>query len=91
VFEWVYGLGTTLTGSMLLMIFSIIISPVRVGVSSAGFFNDLHAYDPTSMAWTDLSAAVSGAPPAPRYGHGFAAAGGLLYSFGGRGADNGVC
>ncbi len=39
------------------------------------------------MAWTDLSAAVSGAPPAPRYGHGFAAAGGLLYSFGGMGQD----
>ncbi len=39
------------------------------------------------MAWTDLSAAVAGAPPAPRYGHGFAAAGGLLYSFGGMGQD----
>ncbi len=42
------------------------------------------------MAWTDLSAAVAGAPPAPRYGHCFAAAGGELYTFGGLGANDGI-
>ncbi len=45
----------------------------------AVFLNDLHAYDPASKMWTDLSAAASGAPPSPRVGHGLASAGGRLF------------
>ena len=47
--------------------------------------DDLHMYDPAAAAWTDLSAALNGTPPSPRYGHGFAAAGGKLYVHGGAG------
>ena len=47
------------------------------------FFNDLHMFDPVDMTWTDLSAKVSGTTPAPRYGHCFAAAGGVLLAYGG--------
>ena len=35
------------------------------------------------MAWTNLSATASGAPPSPRDSHGFASAGGKLYVHGG--------
>ena len=38
-------------------------------------------FDPAKMAWTNLSAAST--PPAPRYGHGFAAAGGKIFVQGG--------
>ena len=48
---------------------------------------DLLVYDPVAMAWTDLSAAASGTPPAPRGSHGFAAAGGRLYVHGGYSAQ----
>ncbi len=65
--------------------------PPAVADPLSGFFNDLHVYDPANMTWTDLSAAVSGTPPSPRYGHGFAGAGGVLYSFGGLGVNNGGC
>ncbi len=57
--------------------------------SPAGYFNDLHVYDLATTAWADLSAAAAGAPPAPRYGHCFAAAGDALYAFGGLGASSG--
>ena len=53
--------------------------------SRAGFLVDLLVYDPASIAWTDLSAGASGTLPPPRYGHGFTAAGGLLYVHGGEG------
>ena len=45
--------------------------------------DDLRAYDPAAMAWTDLSAAVSGSPPPARASHGFTSAGGRLYVHGG--------
>ena len=52
--------------------------------------NDLHVYDPAAGAWTDLSAALSGAPPSPRDGHGCTSAGGKLYVHGGgRGGGEG--
>ena len=44
---------------------------------------DLHVYDPVAMTWTNISAAASGEHPSPRGTHGFTAAGGLLYVFGG--------
>ena len=40
-------------------------------------------YDPAAGAWTDLSAALSGAQPSPRNSHGFTSAGGQLYVHGG--------
>jgi len=46
-------------------------------------FQDLHVFDPATMAWTDLSAATSGTPPSARGGHGFTSAGGKLYVHGG--------
>ena len=50
---------------------------------------DLHVYDPATMAWTNLSAAASGTPPSGRDGHGFTSAGGKLYVHGGRDAYSG--
>ena len=49
----------------------------------AGGTQDLLVYDPTDMAWTDLSAAASGTPPSARFGHGFTSAGDKLYVHGG--------
>ncbi len=50
----------------------------------AGVLNDLHVYEPTSRRWTDLSGeSVSGPAPSARSRHGFTAAGGQLYVFGG--------
>ena len=49
------------------------------------FFGDLHFYDLVVMAWTGLSAPVSGTPPSPRYWHGFTTAEGRLYVHGGQG------
>ena len=59
----------------------------RAGTTDLG---DLHVYDPVAMAWTDLSAAASGTPPSPRYGHGFTAAGDKLYVHGGVGHSGGA-
>ena len=39
------------------------------------------------MAWTELSDAVSGAAPSPRYGHGLTSANGNLYTHGGLGGS----
>lgn len=50
-----------------------------------GLNGDLHVFDPSAMAWEDLSADVSGTAPSPRYSMGFASAGGKLYVFGGYG------
>ncbi len=44
---------------------------------------DLHVYDPETMAWTDLSVPASGTPPSARSGHGFTSTGGQLYVHGG--------
>jgi hypothetical protein len=51
----------------------------------AGLLGDLHVLDPSQLAWTELSKVVSGSAPAPRCGHGFASADGMLYVFGGQG------
>lgn len=40
-------------------------------------------FDPSSMAWTNLSTDVLGPQPSPRSGHGFASAAGKLYVHGG--------
>jgi hypothetical protein len=50
---------------------------------AAGINNDLHAYDPDSMTWYDLSTCAFGTPPSARWGHGFASVGGKLYVHGG--------
>ena len=63
------------------------LSPERAPSLRAGYFGDLHVYDPAAMAWTNLSAAASGTPPSPRAYHGFTSAGGLLYVHGGFFAD----
>jgi hypothetical protein len=49
----------------------------------AGIQNDLHAYDPVSMTWFDLSTYTLGTPPTARSGHGFTSTGGKLYVHGG--------
>jgi hypothetical protein len=45
----------------------------------AGIVATLFKLDPSAMTWSDLSSAITGPSPPPRYGHGFAAAGGKLY------------
>jgi hypothetical protein len=51
---------------------------------AADMLDDLHVYDPTNRTWTDLSgSSASGPVPVARYRHGFTAAGGQLYVFGG--------
>jgi N-acetylneuraminic acid mutarotase len=46
--------------------------------------NDLHAYDPVSMTWFNLTSYALGSPPGARIGHGFTSEGGKLYVHGGR-------
>ena len=58
-------------------------------LSLAGPLNDLFSYDPAAMTWTDLSVAVAGNPPTPRFDQGFESAGGKLYVFGGRSSTSG--
>eukprot|EP00961_Rhodomonas_salina_P231257 3123675-Rhodomonas_salina.1 len=53
--------------------------------SCFGELSDLHEYEPNSKAWVDLSTPSSGAAPAARYNHGFAAAGTALFAFAGFG------
>jgi hypothetical protein len=55
----------------------------------AGFHDDLFELDLTSMAWKNLSSAVSGTPPSPRSGHGFTSINGKLYVFGGQTGSEG--
>ncbi len=46
--------------------------------------DDLHAFNLSAMAWTDISAAAgSGTPPSGRFGHGFTSEEGRLYVHGG--------
>ena len=61
------------------------LSPERAPSLRAGYFGDLHVYDPAAMAWTDLSAAASGTPPSARENQGFASTGGRIYVYGGKG------
>jgi len=44
---------------------------------------DLYTYDPSVMAWSDLSNTMKGDIPSPRDSHGFAPANGKIYLFGG--------
>ncbi len=50
-----------------------------------GYLDDLHAFDPAAMIWTNLSAADAAGRPSARYDHGFTSARGLLYVHGGYG------
>ncbi len=52
---------------------------------SAGRLDDLHAFDPATMNWTLLSAALDAPRPSARERHGFTSAGGKLYVHGGYG------
>ena len=54
-----------------------------------GLLGDFFQYDPVNISWTELTVAVSGTPPLPREGHGFASAGSKLYLHGGYG-NNGA-
>ncbi len=42
-------------------------------------YNDLHAFDPPTLTWVDLSAGAAGTPPMVRIAHGLAALGGWIY------------
>jgi len=52
-------------------------------VSCTGNFNDLHVFNISALAWSDLSDPAAGIPPSPRAGHGFKAVEELLYVHGG--------
>ena len=61
---------------------------MRSALAPGSTVNDLHQYDIAAIAWTDLSSATQGPVPSRRYGHGFVAAGGGIYLFGGCASDN---
>ena len=48
-----------------------------------GDSNDLWMFEPTAMAWTNLTAFFQGTPPSERDSHGFTSAAGKLYVHGG--------
>jgi hypothetical protein len=59
-------------------------------------YDDLYQYDPLSATMTNLTetGVITGTPPTPRMAHGFVAAGGELYVFGGtslEGTANLIC
>jgi hypothetical protein len=56
---------------------------------SAGWLDDLYAFDPATRTWTLLSAALDAPRPSARYSHGFTSAGGKLYVHGGYGINYG--
>jgi hypothetical protein len=45
--------------------------------------NDLWSFDPAVPAWNYLSTLVTGDPPPPRWSHGIASIGNLMFIFGG--------
>jgi hypothetical protein len=47
--------------------------------------DDMYAFDPATMTWTNLSVADNAGRPSARHDHGFTSAGGLLYVYGGYG------
>jgi hypothetical protein len=55
---------------------------------SAGALDDLHSFDPVTMAWTPLPAVGS---PSARYAQGFTSAEGKLYVHGGYNDYGDVC
>ncbi len=57
---------------------------------TAGNIDDLHVFDPATMNWTLLSAALDAPCPSARYSHGFTSAGGKLYVHGGYGTKQGA-
>lgn len=62
------------------------LSEGRVGVvrgMCAAFLNDLHAFNPTSNTWRELSASATGTPPRATWQMGLAAARGSVFVFGG--------
>jgi hypothetical protein len=46
---------------------------------AGNFLNDFFVFDPSAMAWNDLSPSTNGAGPSARRSHGFTAAGGKLF------------
>eukprot|EP00961_Rhodomonas_salina_P225081 3043130-Rhodomonas_salina.2 len=62
---------------------STLLCDVRVPACAAGFANGVHAFDPESMQWADLSLSASGAPPEGSWKMGVAAVRGRLVVFGG--------
>ena len=46
---------------------------------------DLFIFEPDKVTWTQMTEVMIGNPPSPREWHGFTAAAGLLYVFGGFG------
>ena len=56
----------------------------------AGPLNDMYVLDPVAMAWTNLTDAASGTPPAARSSHGFTFSEGKLYVHGGVDASGNV-
>jgi hypothetical protein len=58
-------------------------------VKPAGLLDDLHAFDPATMTWTNLSVADDTGRPSARSNHGFTSAGGLMYVHGGISKDVG--
>ena len=59
--------------------------------SCSGLLSDLHAFDPNTMIWTDLSTPAFGDAPSARYGHGFTSAGRRLYVHGGNNGSGRCC
>ncbi len=58
---------------------------MNVPLLPLGLFDDLHSFDPATMAWTLLSTADDARRPSARYNHGFTSAAGRLYVHGGSG------
>ncbi len=51
------------------------------------YLDDLFALDPATLVWEDLTAVMAGPRPSARANHGFAAAEGRLYVYGGQRAS----
>ncbi len=49
------------------------------------FHADFYAFDPERVVWTEITDLLSGPRIPGRCGHGFAAAGGMIYVYGGSG------
>ena len=63
----------------------VISCEVTVACHAGVALQDLHAYDPATKAWTNLSIPASGTPPGIRGSHAFQSVGGKLYVHGGNG------
>lgn len=65
------------------------IEPFMFAGTRADLAQDLHAFDPSSVAWIDLSSPASGQPPSARQSFGFTSVSGKLYVYGGVNGDGG--